>query len=57
LHLAQRLRLEHFAVGWVRDPHAAHKALQTRLYPLVLSDIRLPDGDGGSLLALSLIHI
>jgi len=52
--LQLRLRLEHFAVDWVRDLHAAHKALQTRLYPLVLSDIRLPDGDGGSLLATML---
>lgn len=52
--LQQRLRLEHYAVDWVRDLHTAHNALQTRLYPLVLSDIRLPDGDGGSLLATML---
>lgn len=49
--LQQRLRLEHYDVDWVRDLGAARKALQARLYPLVLSDIRLPDGDGGSLLA------
>ncbi len=48
--LVQRLRLEHYAAEWVRDLRQARVALQARLYPLVLSDIRLPDGDGGSLL-------
>ncbi|MGC9163853.1 MAG: sigma-54-dependent transcriptional regulator [Thiomonas sp.] len=52
--LQQRLHLERYGVDWVRDLAAARKALQTRLYPLVLSDIRLPDGDGGSLLTTML---
>ena len=49
--LQQRLRLEYYTVEWVRDLAEARAALQARLYPLVLSDIRLPDGDGGSMLA------
>lgn len=49
--LVQRLRLEHYSAEWVRGLGQARAALQTRLYPLVLSDICLPDGDGGTLLA------
>ncbi|MDE2130855.1 MAG: sigma-54-dependent Fis family transcriptional regulator [Betaproteobacteria bacterium] len=49
--LLQRLQLEHYRCHWVRDLGQARAALHERLYPLVLSDIRLPDGDGESLLA------
>jgi DNA-binding NtrC family response regulator len=49
--ISHRLQLERYGVEWVRDLRAARHALQQRLYPLVLSDIRLPDGDGEQLLA------
>lgn len=49
--LQQRLQLENYRITWVRDLAQARHALHERLYPLVLSDIRLPDGDGESLLA------
>ena len=49
--LLQRLQLEHYRSHWVRDLAQARAALDERLYPLVLSDIRLPDGDGETLLA------
>lgn len=49
--LLQRLQLEHYQVEWAHNLAEAREALQERLYPLVLSDIRLPDGDGESLLA------
>ena len=49
--MSHRLHLEHYGVEWVRSMGAARQSLQQRLYPLVLSDIRLPDGDGEQLLA------
>ena len=49
--MSHRLQLEHYGVEWVRNLSAARHSLQQRLYPLVLSDIRLPDGDGEQLLA------
>ncbi len=49
--MSHRLQLEHYPVEWVRDLCAARDSLRHRLYPLVLSDIRLPDGDGEQLLA------
>ena len=49
--MSHRLQLEHYGVEWVRDLSAARHSLHQRLYPLVLSDIRLPDGDGEQLLA------
>lgn len=49
--LLQRLQLENYRITWVRDLDQARHALHDRLYPLVLSDIRLPDGDGESLLS------
>lgn len=49
--LLERLKLEHYPVEWVRDLDQARRALDGKLYPLVLSDICLPDGDGESLLA------
>jgi DNA-binding NtrC family response regulator len=48
--LVERLKLEHYPVEWVRDLDQARRALDAQLYPLVLSDICLPDGDGESLL-------
>ncbi|WP_079415388.1 sigma-54-dependent transcriptional regulator [Thiomonas intermedia] len=52
--LQQRLTLEHFSVNWVRNLGRAKAELQLRLYPLVLSDIRLPDGNGEALLGAML---
>ena len=49
--MSHRLQLENHRVEWVRDLGSARQALRQRLYPLVLSDIRLPDGDGEQLLA------
>ena len=49
--MSHRLQLEHYGVEWVRCLGAARHSLQQRLYPLVLSDIRLPDGDAEQLLA------
>ncbi len=49
--MSHRLQLERYPVEWVRDLCAARDSLRHRLYPLVLSDIRLPDGDGEQLLA------
>jgi DNA-binding NtrC family response regulator len=50
--LVQRLRLEHYAADWAHDLSEARAALQRKRYPLVLSDIRLPDGDGAEMLDL-----
>jgi two-component system OmpR family response regulator len=44
------LRLEHYAVDWVRDGEAADTALRTQTYDLVLLDLGLPRRDGLSVL-------
>jgi two-component system OmpR family response regulator len=40
------LRLEHYAVDWVRDGSAADAALVAERYDLVLLDLGLPKADG-----------
>ncbi|MGB0126033.1 MAG: sigma-54 dependent transcriptional regulator [Rhodocyclaceae bacterium] len=47
--LWQRFRLEGFDVDWWRSAQDAETALETRPYGVVVSDIRLPDRDGGEL--------
>ncbi len=47
--LAQLLRLEGFSVDRCRDAAAARAALERQRYSIVVSDIRLPDGDGGEI--------
>lgn len=52
--LSQRFTLEGFEVDWWKDAASASAALESRRYSVVVSDIRLPDRDGGDLfLALS----
>jgi DNA-binding NtrC family response regulator len=45
--LVDRFRLEGFDVDWHRAGEPARRAIARRRYDAVLSDIRLPDGDGG----------
>ena len=47
--LAARFRLEGFAVEWCRDGAGARHALTSHRYDVVVSDIRLPDCNGGDL--------
>jgi two-component system, NtrC family, response regulator AtoC len=47
--LWQRFRLEGFEVDWWRNAQDAETALEARRYGVVVSDIRLPDRDGGQL--------
>ncbi len=47
--LAQRFALEGFEVDWWRTAREASVALESRRYALVVSDIRLPDRNGGDL--------
>jgi len=47
--LAQRLRLEGFAVRWAESCAQAMEALRSRRPGFVVSDIRLPDGSGEDL--------
>jgi two-component system, NtrC family, response regulator AtoC len=47
--LWQRFRLEGFQVDWWRNARDAEAALESRRYGVVVSDIRLPDRDGGEL--------
>lgn len=44
--LQQRLELEGFRVRWVRSAREAREALPGARPAIILSDIRLPDGDG-----------
>ncbi|QLF71000.1 sigma-54-dependent Fis family transcriptional regulator [Peteryoungia desertarenae] len=44
--LRQRLQLEGFKVKWARTAGEAHSALSGPAPDIILSDIRLPDGDG-----------
>jgi two-component system response regulator AtoC len=44
--LQQRLELEGFRVRWVRSAREAREALPGARTAIILSDIRLPDGDG-----------
>jgi DNA-binding NtrC family response regulator len=53
--LADRFRLEGFDVDWHRRTADAQRALGSRRYDAVISDIRLADGDGGQVF-LSLIE-
>ena len=48
--LRAALRMEGSAVDWVRDAQAAEATLRTERFDLVLLDLGLADGDGGSLL-------
>ncbi len=47
--LAQRFQLEGFEVDWWRTGRDAETALESRRYCVVVSDIRLPDRNGGDL--------
>jgi DNA-binding NtrC family response regulator len=47
--LAARFRLEGFDVEWCRDGASAQQALALRRFGVVVSDIRLPDCNGGEL--------
>lgn len=47
--LADRLRLEGFTVDWCRSGREAATALAEHRYGVVVSDIRLPDCNGGDL--------
>jgi two-component system response regulator AtoC len=47
--LNDRFLLEGFAVDWHRTAAAAAKALRKNTYAVVISDIRLPDREGGEL--------
>ncbi|NMF89084.1 sigma-54-dependent transcriptional regulator [Aromatoleum petrolei] len=47
--LAERFRLEGFDVDWWRRGAEAAEALEKRRYAVVVSDIRLPDCNGGDL--------
>lgn len=49
--LRQRFVLEGFRVSWFTTIAEARRALSGQAIDLVLSDIRLPDGDGGQLMA------
>ncbi|CUA92504.1 sigma-54-dependent transcriptional regulator [Pannonibacter indicus] len=48
--LRQRLELEGFKVRWARSASEARAALDGDAPDIILSDIRLPDGDGESLM-------
>ena len=47
--LSQRFQLEGFDVDWWRTAREATAALESRRYGVVVSDIRLPDRNGGDL--------
>ncbi len=47
--LRDRFELEGFSVDWRRSIAEGRKALAAGSYAAVISDIRLPDGDGGEL--------
>ena len=47
--LCDRFQLESFAIDWYRSAGEAEKALRQRDYAVVVSDIRLPDREGGEL--------
>ncbi|MBI5791951.1 MAG: sigma-54-dependent Fis family transcriptional regulator [Rhodocyclales bacterium] len=47
--LSQLFRLEGFAVDWCRSAAVGAAALRDHRYSVVVSDIRLPDRDGGDL--------
>ena len=47
--MARLLRLEGFAVDWCRTASEGAAAIGGQRYSLVISDIRLPDRDGGDL--------
>jgi DNA-binding NtrC family response regulator len=49
--LCERFELEGLAVDWHRTVRGAEKALRQRDYALVISDIQLPDGEGGEFFA------
>ena len=46
--LRNALRLEGYAVDWVRDAAAAHATLSSERFDLVLLDLGLPSGSGGT---------
>ncbi|THV16847.1 sigma-54-dependent transcriptional regulator [Rhizobium rhizophilum] len=50
MSLQQRLVLEGFAVRWARSASEAHAALKDAAPDIILSDIRLPDGDGETIM-------
>ncbi|MBI3525352.1 MAG: sigma-54-dependent Fis family transcriptional regulator [Betaproteobacteria bacterium] len=47
--LCERFQLEGFSVDWRRTLAGGREALSARRYAVIISDIRLPDGDGGDL--------
>lgn len=49
--LCDRLELEGFHFDWFRDTAGAMAAIQRNSYAAVISDIRLPDRDGGVMFA------
>ncbi|MFN7092576.1 MAG: response regulator, partial [Allorhizobium sp.] len=50
LSLQQRLVLEGFTVRWARSAAEADAALKGAAPDIILSDIRLPDGDGETIM-------
>lgn len=54
--LRQRLELEGFAVRWAHSAREAHAALDEAAPDIILSDIRLPDGDGETVMRRHFAH-
>lgn len=50
LSLQQRLMLEGFTVRWARSAAEANEGLKAAVPDIILSDIRLPDGDGETIM-------
>lgn len=47
--LCDRFRLEGFEIDWQRSAGEAARAIGRHDYAAVISDVRLPDQDGGAL--------
>lgn len=56
MSLKQRLVLEGFTVRWARSAAEANEALKDAAPDIILSDIRLPDGDGETIMRRHFAH-